>query len=199
MPIRLTKIALAEEMAVLAVILVIVLFFIMATTLKAVVMCINCLMVHMQRREHHQRQVRRQQHPRSYAPKPVHSTRLGFLGNQPLSTRFLCWKSSRMDQKQEKATTPKIVDRMMALTNKEAARQPKPVRRNIHQQLVPKWYSALMTMGWKSPMQRNVAAPMMIPERFMAESQSFSCMLLFGIPPQKYIFFRDCFNFSNLS
>ena len=35
---------------------------------------------------------------------------LGLAGNQPLFTRFSCSKSSRIDQKEEKAATPATVE-----------------------------------------------------------------------------------------
>ena len=38
---------------------------------------------------------------------------LGLAGNQPLFTRFSCSKSSKMDQKEEKAATPAMVDHTM--------------------------------------------------------------------------------------
>ena len=86
-----------------------------------------------------------------------------FLGNQPFSTRFFCSNSSKMLQNDEKATTPKSVDQIKELTHKEAPTKSTPARANIHQHLVPKWYSALITMGWNSPIIRKVAAPIISP------------------------------------
>ena len=63
---------------------------------------------------------------------------LGFLGNQPRWTRFSCWKSSRIDQKLEKAITPRITDRYILLANNEPMSIPIPTKANIHQHLVPK-------------------------------------------------------------
>ena len=91
----------------------------------------------------------------------------GFSGNHPFFTRFSCWKSSSMDQKEEKAATPAIVDQTMLSTKSDNAAKPIPARRKSHQQPFPRWYSALMTRGWHTPMIRNVQSPMMIPEKFI--------------------------------
>ena len=64
--------------------------------------------------------------------------RLGFWGNQPRSTRFSCWNNSRIDQKLEKAITPKITDRYILLANSEPISMPTPTNANNHQHLVPK-------------------------------------------------------------
>ena len=50
--------------------------FEMANALQAVVMYVDGVMVYMQRRHHNQRQIDRQQHPRSYAPNPIHNGQL---------------------------------------------------------------------------------------------------------------------------
>ena len=92
---------------------------------------------------------------------------LGLAGNQPLFTRFSCSKSSKMDQKEEKAATPEMVDHTMLSMKRESAAKPMPARRKSHQQPFPRWYSALMTRGWHTPMIRNVQSPMMIPEKFI--------------------------------
>ena len=52
-----------------------------------------------------------------------------------------------MDQRLVKATTPRMVEGMVAAVESDPAMQPRATSRNTHQQLVPKWYSALMTMG----------------------------------------------------
>ena len=65
---------------------------------------------------------------------------LGFLGNQSRWTRFSCWKSSRIDQKLEKAITPRITDRYILFANSEPISIPIPTKANAHQHLVPKWY-----------------------------------------------------------
>ena len=86
-----------------------------------------------------------------------------FLGNQPFSTRFFCSNSSNMLQNDEKAITPKSVDQINESTQSDAATNKMPARANTHQHLVPKWYSAFITMGWNSPMIKKVAAPMISP------------------------------------
>ena len=68
-----------------------------------------------------------------------------------------------MLQNDEKATTPKSVDQIKELTHNEAPTKRMPAKANIHQHLVPKWYSALITMGWNSPIIRKVAAPIISP------------------------------------
>ncbi len=89
--------------------------------------------------------------------------RLGFMGNQPRWTRRCCWCSSSMLQKQEKATTPRMMLAYSFGTKSEATRATMPATRNRGQHCLPKWYSLLMTSGWKTPMVRNVARPMMSP------------------------------------
>ena len=51
--------------------------------------------------------------------------------------------------------------------SKEAVRKPAPQRANTHQQPMPKWYSALITMGWKIPMQAKTAMPNTMPDQFI--------------------------------
>ncbi len=94
--------------------------------------------------------------------------RFGFSGNQPLATRFSCSKSSRIDQKQENAATPQTVDQTKLSKMRERAAKPRPASRNTHQQPLPKWYSAFMTIGWHIPMIRNVASPTISPEKFIS-------------------------------
>ena len=68
-----------------------------------------------------------------------------------------------MLQNDEKAITPKSVDQINEATQSDAATNKMPARANTHQHLVPKWYSAFITMGWNSPMIKKVAAPMISP------------------------------------
>lgn len=89
------------------------------------------------------------------------------MGNQPFRTRSCCWYSSRMLQKLEKATTPRMMLAYSFGTNNEATRAAMPASRNAGQHCLPKWYSLLMTSGWKTPMVRNVARPMMSPIQFI--------------------------------
>ena len=63
---------------------------------------------------------------------------LGFFGNHPFLTRSRCLKSSEMYQKDEKATTPSIVDGIMAFTKSDAATQPRPTNKKAHQHPTPK-------------------------------------------------------------
>lgn len=63
---------------------------------------------------------------------------LGFLGNHPLATRSRCLKSSRMDQRLEKATTPRMVEGMVAAVSSEPTMQITATSRNTHQQRVPR-------------------------------------------------------------
>ena len=63
---------------------------------------------------------------------------LSFLGNQPFSTLFFCWNSSRIDQKHENAATPDMVDHTIFPRNRDSAANPQPAIRNAHQQRVPK-------------------------------------------------------------
>ena len=93
--------------------------------------------------------------------------RFGFFGNQPLLTRFSCSNSSRIDQKQEKDITPKMTERQMFSTRREAISVMTPADAKAHQQRVPKQYSPLMTKGWNSPMQMNETKPSIIPEKFI--------------------------------
>ena len=52
---------------------------------------------------------------------------------------------------------------MMLLIKSEPAAAPAPTNRKAHQQRFPKYYSALMTMGWKTPMIKKVPKPMIMP------------------------------------
>ena len=61
---------------------------------------------------------------------------LGFDGNQPLATRFSCSKSSNIDQKQLKPTTPNIAE-MTPWDNSDAAQKPRPATANSHQHPLP--------------------------------------------------------------
>ena len=59
--------------------------------------------------------------------------------------------------------------------NSERTANPTPAMKKHHQHPVPKWYSALITIGWKTPIVRKVARPTMIPSKFMIISvQIFS-------------------------
>ena len=60
----------------------------------------------------------------------------GFSGNHPFFTRFSCWKSSSMDQKEEKATTPDITDHSPGMKSDNTANS-MPARRTIHQHRLP--------------------------------------------------------------
>ena len=68
-----------------------------------------------------------------------------------------------MLQNDEKAITPSRVDQIKELTHNEAPTKSTPARAKTHQHLVPKWYSALITMGWNNPIIRKVAAPIISP------------------------------------
>ena len=93
--------------------------------------------------------------------------RFGFFGNQPRLTRFSCSNSSSIDQKHEKDITPKMTERQMFSTNREAISVIIPDAAKAHQQRVPKQYSPLMTNGWNSPMQIKETKPSIIPEKFI--------------------------------
>jgi hypothetical protein len=71
-----------------------------------------------------------------------------------------------MDQKQEKANTPTMVEPTMLGMSRERMAAVLPNRKNIHQHFLLKWYSAQITMGWNSPIQTKVAMPMNSPEKF---------------------------------
>ncbi len=64
--------------------------------------------------------------------------RRGLRGNQPFSTRFFCSKTSKIDQKQEKAKTPKMTEAYVLSANNENTNAAKPTNANTHQQRVPK-------------------------------------------------------------
>ena len=64
--------------------------------------------------------------------------RLGFLGNQPRSTRFFCSKSSSIDQNEEKAKTPNRTEIIWFSTNIEPNNAPAPATAKYGQQSVPK-------------------------------------------------------------
>ena len=72
-----------------------------------------------------------------------------------------------MLQNEEKAVTPRIVDAIRFSTKKDNAQNTMPATRNIHQHFVPRYYSALMTIGWKTPIIKNVARPTIIPVKFI--------------------------------
>ena len=60
------------------------------------------------------------------------------FGNHPFFTRLRCWKSSPIDQKDEKAKTPQEADTTTLCNNSEAITPPVPMSRNTHQHLTPK-------------------------------------------------------------
>jgi len=62
---------------------------------------------------------------------------LSFFGNQPFWTRFSCSNNSWIDQKQEKAVTPVIVDHTSESMKSESAAKPIPASRNAHQHFFP--------------------------------------------------------------
>ncbi len=51
----------------------------------------------------------------------------------------------------------------MLSTNREPMQPAIPKTRKTGQHFTPKWYSHLMTMGWKTPMHRKVPKPNMMP------------------------------------
>ena len=63
--------------------------------------------------------------------------RLGFIGNQPFSTRFRWSNTSLIVQKEEKENTPNKEDISRSFINNEPAMPMIPKTRNIHQQRVP--------------------------------------------------------------
>ena len=74
-------------------------------------------------------------------------------------------KEAQELQKQEKANTP-VSDAQNTLGIKTVVTAPvTPATRKTHQHRVPKWYSALMTMGWKMPIIRKVQMPMSSPSK----------------------------------
>ena len=72
-----------------------------------------------------------------------------------------------MDQKLEKAVTPEMLAHRVLSRNRDKAPKSTPAKAKAHQQRLPKWYSALITIGWKRPIMRKVAKPMIMPEKFM--------------------------------
>ena len=63
--------------------------------------------------------------------------RLGFLGNQPLSTRFFCSKSSPMPQRAEAPKTPTTAEIRVFSINKAATIAAKPITKYTIQGRVP--------------------------------------------------------------
>ena len=63
--------------------------------------------------------------------------RLGFIGNQPFSTRLRWSNTSLMVQKDEKAKTPSKEEIKMSLMSNEPIIPSIPNKRNTHQQRVP--------------------------------------------------------------
>ncbi len=53
--------------------------------------------------------------------------RLGFLGNQPLSTRFFCSKSSPIPQSAEAPKTPTIAEAIVFSMNRAATIDANPI------------------------------------------------------------------------
>ena len=88
-----------------------------------------------------------------------------FFGNQPFSTLFFCWNSSRILQKKENPPTPRPPDIMMLSDKREKIIQIIPQIIKTGHIFVPKWYSDLTTMGWNIPIIRNESKPIIIPEK----------------------------------
>ena len=61
-----------------------------------------------------------------------------FLGNQPLSTRFFCAKSSPMPHSAEKAKIPRKMERYTFSTNNEAPADISPTHKKAHHERTPK-------------------------------------------------------------
>ena len=109
------------------------------------------------------------------APKVDYShlyLRFGFLGNHPFFTRFSWSKISLIVQNDEKAKTPNSEASRILSTQTEAMIPAIPNKRNIHQQPVPQWYSALITMGWNRPIIKKVQMPIRSPERWYSFKKS---------------------------
>ena len=67
------KIVQAKESAIKAVVVVVMSLFYVSDTLQTVVVSINCIMMHMQRRQHRHWQITSQQHKRcNISQQPVH-------------------------------------------------------------------------------------------------------------------------------
>lgn len=92
---------------------------------------------------------------------------LGFSWNHPFFTRFSCSNNSRIDQKKQNASTPKIDERIILSITREITAQMIPAIANAHQHFFPKWYSAFMTIGWNAPIRRKAEAPSIIPNKFI--------------------------------
>ena len=69
-----------------------------------------------------------------------------------------------------KATAPVMVEPMKEGIKREATVQSSPKARKTSQTFFPQRYSHRMTIGWKIPMHRKTAAPMMMPLKFMPRS-----------------------------
>lgn len=61
----------------------------------------------------------------------------GFLGNQPFKTRSSCSKTSLIDQNEEKANTPQIVEPNIFSINKEAIAAKIPPTKKATSSLFP--------------------------------------------------------------
>ena len=90
-----------------------------------------------------------------------------FFGNQPFLTRSSCLKSSPIDQSEQKPATANTAEAMTFATKTLAAMSARPNMRNAGQQRFEKWYSALMTIGWKTPIAAKALIPMMMPVVFI--------------------------------
>lgn len=68
-----------------------------------------------------------------------------------------------MDQKKEQPRTPRIACAKVdwIVSERQIESVPRTAKRG--QILVPKWYSLLMTIGWKRPMMRKVDIAMSRP------------------------------------
>jgi hypothetical protein len=68
-----------------------------------------------------------------------------------------------MLHRKEHPITPRIVLAAEFSINNEPVMNASPRSRNTHHGRVPKWYSPLMTIGWNTPMMRNVATAVISP------------------------------------
>ena len=62
---------------------------------------------------------------------------------------------------------------MVAAVSSDPAMQITAKRRKTHQQRVPQYYSALITMGWKRPMHKKEETPMIMPVKFIVSNSCF--------------------------
>ena len=60
--------------------------------------------------------------------------------------------------------TPRTMLAVWLAMSREMPMKMSPVTRNTHQHRVPKWYSDLMTIGWKKPMMKKVDIAVISPK-----------------------------------